>query len=117
MVSQDPPISWSYIDDLAGEIMYLQGRRFASAGSSSKVTVFDLLAMQGRSYLAAINALSLVDKRSAWISVARPPHEAKRVGTLTFKREARLSFRHPRGVERQRWYRKRSSRTARRSIC
>ena len=85
MVSQDSPIHWSHIDDLAGEIMYLQGRRFVSAGSSSNVTVFDLLAMQGRSYLAAINALSLVDKRSAWISVARPPHEAKRVGTLTFE--------------------------------
>jgi nuclear pore complex protein Nup160 len=53
---------------VAGEIMYKQGRRFA-AGSSSKVTAFDLAAMQARSYLAAINALSLVDKRNAWIAI------------------------------------------------
>ena len=54
---------------VAGEIMYKQGRRFAE-GSSSKVTAFDLSAMQARSYLAAINALSLVDKKNAWIALA-----------------------------------------------
>jgi nuclear pore complex protein Nup160 len=48
--------------------MYKQGRRFAE-GSSSKVTAFDLAAMQARSYLAAINALSLVDKQNAWIAL------------------------------------------------
>jgi len=51
--------------------MYKQGRRFAE-GSSSKVTAFDLAAMQARSYLAAINALTLVDKRNAWIALPAP---------------------------------------------
>jgi hypothetical protein len=51
--------------------MYKQGRRFAE-GSSSKVTAFDLAAMQARSYLAAINALTLVDKRNAWIALPSP---------------------------------------------
>jgi len=53
---------------VAGEIMYKQGRRFAE-GSSSKVTAFDLAAMQAQSYLGAINALSLVEKRNAWIAL------------------------------------------------
>lgn len=48
--------------------MYKQGRRFAE-GSSSKVSPFELAAMQARSYLAAINALTLVDKRNAWIAL------------------------------------------------
>jgi hypothetical protein len=48
--------------------MYKQGRRFAE-GSSSKVTAFDLAAMQARSYLAAINALSLVEEHNAWIAL------------------------------------------------
>ncbi|WWD18377.1 hypothetical protein CI109_102827 [Kwoniella shandongensis] len=61
----------------AGEIMYLQGRRFAE-GSSSKVPAFELSAMQARSYLAAINALSLVDKRNAWVSVPGAPSKALR---------------------------------------
>jgi len=51
--------------------MYKQGRRFAE-GSSSKVTAFDLAAMQARSYLAAINALTLVEKRNAWIALPAP---------------------------------------------
>ncbi|WWC62448.1 uncharacterized protein I303_105044 [Kwoniella dejecticola CBS 10117] len=61
----------------AGEIMYLQGRRFAE-GSSSKFPAFDLSAMQARSYLAAINALSLVEKRNAWVSVPGAPSKALR---------------------------------------
>jgi len=61
---------------VAGEIMYKQGRRFAE-GSSSKVTAFDLSAMQARSYLAAINALSLVDKKNAWIALAAPTRSTR----------------------------------------
>ncbi|WRT67678.1 uncharacterized protein IL334_004650 [Kwoniella shivajii] len=61
----------------AGEIMYLQGRRF-SEGSSSKIPAFELSAMQARSYLAAINALSLVEKRNAWVSVPGAPSKALR---------------------------------------
>ncbi|RSH88570.1 uncharacterized protein EHS24_001115 [Apiotrichum porosum] len=52
----------------AGEIMYAQGQRFAEA-STSRVSAFELSAMRAQSYLAAINALALVDKRNAWISV------------------------------------------------
>ncbi|WVF69357.1 hypothetical protein IAT40_004133 [Kwoniella sp. CBS 6097] len=61
----------------AGEIMYLQGRRFAEGGSS-KISPFELSAMQARSYLAAINALSLVEKRNAWVSVPGAPSKALR---------------------------------------
>ncbi|WVQ96857.1 hypothetical protein IAU59_003964 [Kwoniella sp. CBS 9459] len=61
----------------AGEIMYLQGRRFAEGGSS-KIPPFELSAMQARSYLAAINALSLVEKRNAWVSVPGAPSKALR---------------------------------------
>lgn len=61
---------------VAGEIMYKQGRRFAE-GSSSKVTAFDLSAKQARSYLAAINALSLVDKKNAWIALAAPTRSTR----------------------------------------
>lgn len=55
----------------AAEIMYAQGQRFASllASSSGRISPYSLSAMQAQSYLAAINALALVDKRNAWISV------------------------------------------------
>lgn len=50
--------------------MYLQGRRLGeSLVTGSKLPPLELSAMQARSYLAAINALSLVDKRNAWVSV------------------------------------------------
>lgn len=58
--------------------MYLQGRRFAE-GSSSKYPLFELSAMQARSYLAAINALSLIEKRNAWISVPGAPSKSLKV--------------------------------------
>lgn len=60
----------------AGEIMYAQGRRFAEA-SSSKLQPFEVAAMRARSYLTAINALSLVDKRNAWISVTASPESVR----------------------------------------
>lgn len=55
----------------AAEIMYAQGQRFASlvASSTARISTHSLGAMQAQSYLAAINALALVDKRNAWISV------------------------------------------------
>ncbi|WVQ72883.1 hypothetical protein IAR50_002444 [Cryptococcus sp. DSM 104548] len=59
----------------AGEIMYLQGRRFAE-GISSRLPAFELNAMQARSYLAAINALSLIDKKNAWVSVPGVPNKS-----------------------------------------
>ncbi|KAL7423223.1 hypothetical protein Q5752_002523 [Cryptotrichosporon argae] len=52
----------------AAEIMYAQGRRFGEA-HSAKISAFEIAAMQARSYLAAANALALVDKRSAWFAV------------------------------------------------
>lgn len=61
--------------------MYLQGRRFAE-GSSSKYPTFELSAMQARSYLAAINALSLVEKRNAWFSVPGAPAKSLKVNHL-----------------------------------
>jgi len=65
---------------LAGEIMYLQGRRLGdSTASGSKLPPFELSAMQARSYLAAINALSLVDKRNAWVSVPSTAGRSRRV--------------------------------------
>jgi nuclear pore complex protein Nup160 len=48
--------------------MFLQGRRFTD-GAGYKIQPFELAAMQARSYLVAINALALVDKRNAWVSV------------------------------------------------
>jgi nuclear pore complex protein Nup160 len=73
-------IGWLLMKHSAGEIMYRQGRRFAEA-SSGKVPGFELAAMQARSYLAAINALTLVDKRNAWVSGSPAPPRAMTVGT------------------------------------
>lgn len=58
--------------------MYQQGRRFGES-STTKVSAFELAAMQARSYLAAINALKLIEKRNAWISLPGPPPKALRV--------------------------------------
>lgn len=60
----------------AGEIMYAQGQRFAEA-SSAKASHYELSAMRAQSYLAAINALSLVEKRNAWISVNVNPESIR----------------------------------------
>ncbi|ODN74422.1 hypothetical protein L202_06819 [Cryptococcus amylolentus CBS 6039] len=60
----------------SGEIMYLQGRRFAEGTSSSRLPAFELTAMQARSYLAAINALSLIEKKNAWVSVPGVPNKS-----------------------------------------
>lgn len=53
--------------------MFLQARRLGAA-SSQRGQDFELATLQARSYLAAINALSLVDKRNAWVAV--PAHAA-----------------------------------------
>jgi nuclear pore complex protein Nup160 len=67
--------------DEAGEIMYLQGRRF-SEGVGSRVPPFEVATMHARSLLAAINALALVDKRNAWVSVPAATPRALRVCRL-----------------------------------
>ncbi|WVN88766.1 uncharacterized protein L203_103979 [Cryptococcus depauperatus CBS 7841] len=51
----------------AGEIMYLQGRRYAE--NTDKSLGCETSVLRARSYLAAINALSLLEKKDAWISV------------------------------------------------
>jgi nuclear pore complex protein Nup160 len=60
--------------------MYQQGRRFGDS-ATTKMSAFDLAAMQARSYLAAINALKLIDRRNAWISLPGPPPKAIRVSS------------------------------------
>ncbi|RXK41625.1 hypothetical protein M231_01124 [Tremella mesenterica] len=61
----------------AGEIMYLQGKRLGES-PPGKLSAFEMSAMQARSYLAAMNALSLVDKKNAWISFQKQ-REGKRL--------------------------------------
>lgn len=56
--------------------MYKQGRRFAE-GTSSKISAFEQAAMQARSYLAAINALSLVDSKNAWIALPASSRQSR----------------------------------------
>ncbi|WVQ80541.1 hypothetical protein IAT38_002646 [Cryptococcus sp. DSM 104549] len=62
----------------AGETMYLQGRRVAEATPVKNITALDLAIRQARSYLASINALSLIDKRNAWVSVPSVPNRTLR---------------------------------------
>lgn len=59
----------------AGETMYAQANRFSEV--SSKLNRVEIAALRARSFLAAINALSLVDKRNAWIAI-QSPRGAKR---------------------------------------
>lgn len=56
----------------AGEIMYIQGTRLGDVleSGNSKLPVFEIRAMQARNLLAAVNALSLVDKRFAWVATS-----------------------------------------------
>lgn len=60
----------------AGETMYAQATRFGEV-STTKLNRTEIAAFRARSYLAAINALSLVDKRNAWISVQVSPNSPR----------------------------------------
>ncbi|GMK57727.1 hypothetical protein CspeluHIS016_0405610 [Cutaneotrichosporon spelunceum] len=51
----------------AGETMYAQATRFAEV--CSKLNRTEIAALRARSFLAAINAFSLVDQRNAWIAL------------------------------------------------
>lgn len=62
----------------AGETMYAQASRFGEV-STTKLNRTEIAAFRARSYLSAINALSLVDKRNAWISVQADSRKRKRV--------------------------------------
>lgn len=58
--------------------MYQQGKRFGES-STTKISAGELATMQARSYLAAVNALKLIDRRNAWISIPGPPAKTLRV--------------------------------------
>jgi nuclear pore complex protein Nup160 len=58
--------------------MYLQARRLAET-TAKGVSGYELAAMQARSFLAAINAMALVEKRNAWMSVPGVHASALRV--------------------------------------
>lgn len=74
-------ISSQELKSAAGEIMFLQARRLGAA-SNQRGQDFELATLQARSYLAAINALSLVDKRNAWVAV--PAHAAGHPAKVSF---------------------------------
>ncbi|CAK9785053.1 hypothetical protein CC85DRAFT_277004 [Cutaneotrichosporon oleaginosum] len=70
----------------AGETMYAQANRYAEV--SSKLNRTQVAALRARSFLAAINALSLVDKRNAWITIHSPRAAKRRRVTSYIPEEA-----------------------------
>lgn len=66
----------------AGETMYAKAVRFGEA-STTRLNRLELAAFRARSYLGAINALSLVDKRNAWISVTVPSSRSAKKRRVT----------------------------------
>jgi nuclear pore complex protein Nup160 len=71
----------------AGETMYAQANRYTESGSS-KLNHTQAAALRARSFLAAINALSLVDKRNAWIAIQSPRGAKRRRVTSYVPEEA-----------------------------
>jgi hypothetical protein len=67
----------------AGGAVYQQGRRLALMQGQSNDDPKLLATSQAGCYLAAINALSLVDSKNAWVEMSLTPGEAARVG-VTF---------------------------------
>lgn len=59
--------------------MYQHGQRLADIVDLRGPDYVDAMARQAKSYLAAINALSLVDQRNAWIQYVIPSGEGSRV--------------------------------------
>jgi nuclear pore complex protein Nup160 len=51
----------------AAAAMYQQGRRLADITYQVGADRYEVVRLQAKSYLAAINALSLVDQQNAWI--------------------------------------------------
>lgn len=64
---------------IAAAAMYQHGQRLADIVDLRGPDYLDAMALQGKSYLAAINALSLVDQRNAWIQYVIPSGEGSRV--------------------------------------
>lgn len=63
----------------AAAAMYQHGRQLAEIQSQPQVDFLESASAQAMSYLAAINALSLVDSKNAWIEFAVPPSESNQV--------------------------------------
>jgi nuclear pore complex protein Nup160 len=59
----------------AGDIMYRQAQRFKHV-SHKDLSLERSFSLQAQSYVAAINALQLVEKKSAWIIVEGKPPSA-----------------------------------------
>jgi hypothetical protein len=67
---------------LAAAAMYQHGQRLAEIVDRNGPDFVEAMALQAKSYLAAINALSLVDQRNAWIQYVLPPGESSKVGDI-----------------------------------
>lgn len=65
----------------AADVMYQQAKRLEVTQKTRDVSASDLAVKQARSYLAAINALSLLDKQQAWLPNALPQDTSARVSS------------------------------------
>lgn len=63
--------------------MYQHGQRLAEIVDHNSPDFVEAMASQAKSYLAAINALSLVDQRNAWVQYVLPPGEHSKVGGIS----------------------------------
>lgn len=52
--------------------MYQQSKRLKVTRNGRGFSVFDIAVKRASSLLAAINALSLLDKRQAWLAISSP---------------------------------------------
>ena len=64
---------------IAADVMYQQAKRLEVTQKTRDISASDLAVKQARSYLAAINALSLLDKQQAWLPNALPQGTPTRV--------------------------------------
>lgn len=64
--------------DTAAAAMYQHGQRLADLVDVRAPDFLDVMTLQAKSYLAAINALSLVDQRNAWVQYVLPTGEGSR---------------------------------------
>jgi nuclear pore complex protein Nup160 len=64
--------------------MYQHGRHLAEIQGEPHVDFLETASAQAMSYLAAINSLSLVDSKNAWIEFAVPPSESNQVSRRIF---------------------------------
>lgn len=61
--------------------MYQQAKRLEGSRRSKDFAPYDIGVRQGSSYLAAINALSLLDKRQAWLANPLPAGVSTKVSS------------------------------------